>query len=112
MCDVQQPHVFMHACIRVCVTRFNHLFKQEGGGSEGEGPAVMVVEELLRLSGSVHHLVIDAGDIQDQTYHETETCRDIKTHTYCILIILRVLQYTLCESSLPFEHQNIHLVHK
>lgn len=34
----------------------------------------MVVEELLRLSGSVHHLVINAGDVEHQPHHQTEAC--------------------------------------
>lgn len=34
----------------------------------------MVVEELLGLSGPVHHLIIDAGDVENQPHHQTETC--------------------------------------
>lgn len=34
----------------------------------------MVVEKLLRLPGSVHHLIINTGDVEHQAYHETETC--------------------------------------
>lgn len=32
----------------------------------------MVVEELLGLSGPIHHLVIDAGDVEHQAHHQTE----------------------------------------
>lgn len=32
----------------------------------------MVVEELLGLSGSIHHFVIDAGDVEHQSHHQTE----------------------------------------
>lgn len=34
----------------------------------------MVVEELLGLSGPVHHLVINTGDVEHQANHQTETC--------------------------------------
>lgn len=61
-------------CVCVCLLFADYLFQQEGGGGESEGPAIVIVEELLWLSGSVHYLVIDAGDIQDQTNHQTETC--------------------------------------
>lgn len=33
----------------------------------------MVVEELFGLSGPIHHFIIDAGDVENQTYHQTET---------------------------------------
>lgn len=49
------------------------LFEQERRRSEGEGPAVVVVEELLRLPGPVHHLIVDAGDVENQPHHQTET---------------------------------------
>lgn len=32
----------------------------------------MVVEELLGLSGPIHHFVIDAGDVEHQAHHQTE----------------------------------------
>lgn len=66
----------MGLCVCVCARRY--LFQQEGRSSEGEGPAVAIVEELLRLSGSIHHLIINAGDVQDQTNDQAETC----THTH------------------------------
>lgn len=50
------------------------LFEQEGGGGEGKGPSVVVVEELLGLPGPVHHLVIDAGDVEDQAHHQAQAC--------------------------------------
>lgn len=34
----------------------------------------MVIEELLRLPGTVHHLVINAGDVEHQPHHQTEAC--------------------------------------
>lgn len=34
----------------------------------------MVVEELLGLPGPVHHLVINAGDVEHQAHHQTEAC--------------------------------------
>lgn len=50
------------------------LFEQEGRGSEGEGPAIVVVEELFGLSGPVHHLIINTGDVEHQADHQTEAC--------------------------------------
>lgn len=81
----------MCVCLCVCLCVYSeYLFQQEGRGSEGEGPAVMVVEELLWLSGTVHHLVVDAGDVQDQTNHKTKTCGQTHTHTHMsILVTLR-----------------------
>lgn len=60
----------MHVCVSAC----KYLFQQEGRCSEGEGPAVAIMEELLRLSGSIHHFIINAGDVQDQTNYQTEAC--------------------------------------
>lgn len=42
----------------------------------------MVVEELLGLSGPVHHLIIDAGDVENQPHHQAETCTvpDVTQH--------------------------------
>lgn len=48
------------------------LFQQKGACSEGERPAIMVVEELLRLTGPVHHLVVDTGDVENQPHHQAE----------------------------------------
>lgn len=72
--------------VPVCVCRSGYLFEQEGRGSEGEGPAVAVVEELLWLSGSVHHLVVDAGDVEDQAHHQAEACG--RTHNNNVLLQL------------------------
>lgn len=34
----------------------------------------MVVEELLGLPGSVHHFIINTGDVEHQAHHQTEAC--------------------------------------
>lgn len=52
------------------------LFEQEGRGCEGEGPAVVIVEELFGLSGSIHHFIVDTGNVQDQPHHQTQTRQD------------------------------------
>lgn len=64
----------LHACVCVCVSACKYLFQQEGRCSKGEGPAVAIMEELLRLPWSIHHFIINAGDVQDQTNYQTEAC--------------------------------------
>lgn len=43
----------------------------------------MIVEELLRLPGPVHHLIVDAGDVENQPHHQAEACTPAHhTHTH------------------------------
>lgn len=51
----------------------SYLSEQEGDGSKGKGPAVLVAEVGLISSGSVQHFVINVGDVQHQTDHQRET---------------------------------------
>lgn len=73
--DDKAPYArFLNLRVCVCVSACKYLFQQEGRCSEGEGPAVAIMEELLRLPGSIHHFIINAGDVQDQTNYQTEAC--------------------------------------
>lgn len=61
-----------------CAERFSllggsYLSEQEGYGSEGKGPAILVAEVGLIRLGSVQHLIIDVGDVQHQTNDQRET---------------------------------------
>ena len=46
-----------------------YLGEEEGDGGEGEGPAVLVAEVGVVGLGPVQHLVVDAGDVENQTHH-------------------------------------------
>lgn len=34
----------------------------------------MVVEKLFGLPGPVHHLIVNAGDVEHQAHHQAEAC--------------------------------------
>ena len=51
----------------------DYLIQQEGNGSEGEGPAILVGEVGLVGLGPVQHLIVDTGDVQHQTDHQRKT---------------------------------------
>lgn len=94
----------LHACVCVCVSACKYLFQQEGRCSKGEGPAVAIMEELLRLSWSIHHFIINAGDVQDQTNYQTEAC----THrNYRNNILLKKKQSIKCVLYLLFSSVSI-----
>lgn len=52
----------------------SHLSEQEGDGSERKRPAVLIAEIRLITLGPVEHLVIYAGDVENQTHHQRQTC--------------------------------------
>lgn len=52
----------------------SYLSEQEGNGSKGKRPAVVVAEIRLVGFGSVQHFVIDVGDVENQSDHQRETC--------------------------------------
>lgn len=54
--------------------RWTHLSEQEGDGSKGKGPAVVVAEVRLAGLGLVQHFVVDVGDVENQSDHQGETC--------------------------------------
>lgn len=54
--------------------RWSYLSEQEGDGSEGKRPAVLVAEVGLIGFGSVQHFVVNVGDVQHQSHHQRETC--------------------------------------
>lgn len=54
--------------------RWSYLSEQEGDGSEGKRPAVLVAEVGLVGFGSVQHFVVNVGDVQHQSHHQRETC--------------------------------------
>ena len=56
----------------LCLCSVAHLSEQEGDGSEGEGPAVLVAEVELTAPGPVEHLIVDAGDVQNQAHHQRQ----------------------------------------
>lgn len=77
-CRVGAVHLFLGVALHKKID-WHHpgpLFEQEGRGSEGKRPAVMVVEELLGLPGPVHHLIINTGDVEHQAHHQTEAWED------------------------------------
>ena len=49
-----------------------YLGEQEGDGGEGEGPAVLVVEEGLATAGPAEHLVVYSGDVQNKTHNKSK----------------------------------------
>lgn len=51
----------------------SYLSEQEGYGSEGKGPAILVAEVGLIGLGSVQHFIIDVGDVQHQTNDQRKT---------------------------------------
>lgn len=50
-----------------------HLREQEGEGSEGKGPSVLVGKVGLAALRPVQHFVIYTGDVQNQTHHQSQT---------------------------------------
>lgn len=101
-------------CVCACMCECEYLFQQEGGCSEGEGPAVAIVEELLGLPGSVHHLIINTGDVQDQTNDQTETCTHTHGHTWTHTRTrtMSFLGSPLVSSSADHLRSNIFLLHQ
>lgn len=51
-----------------------YLSEQEGDGSEGKRPAVLIAEIRLITLGPAEHLIIYAGDVEHQTNHQRQTC--------------------------------------
>lgn len=56
-------------CKAKILQSFLYLSEQEGEGSEGKRPAILVGEVDLTALCSVQHLIIYAGDVQYQTHH-------------------------------------------
>ena len=50
----------------------SYLGEHERDGGEGEGPAVLVAEVELTAPGPVEHLIVDAGDVQNQAHHQRQ----------------------------------------
>lgn len=50
-----------------------HLSEQEGDGSKGEGPAVLVGKIGVTAFSPVQHFIIYTGDVQHQTHHQSQT---------------------------------------
>lgn len=50
-----------------------HLSEQEGGGSKGEGPAVLVGKIGVTAFSPIQHFIIYTGDVQHQTDHQSQT---------------------------------------
>lgn len=66
---------FSRGILRLSVMSFrSYLSEQEGDGSEGKRPAVLVAEVGLVGFGSVQHFVVNVGDVQHQSHHQRETC--------------------------------------
>ena len=57
----------------LCLCSVAHLSEQEGDGSEGKGPAVLVGKIGLAALSPVQHLIIYTGDVQHQAHHQSQT---------------------------------------
>lgn len=53
----------------------SYLSEQEGDGSKGERPAVLVAEVSFIRFGSVQHFIVNVRDVQNQPDDQRQTCR-------------------------------------
>lgn len=55
-----------------------YLRQQEGEGGKGKGPAILIAEIGFITFSPVQHLIVDAGDVENKTHHQRETCEQAK----------------------------------
>lgn len=60
--------------IRSVWQTYSYLCEEEGDGSKREGPAILIAEICFITLGPVQHLIINAGDVENQTHHQRQTC--------------------------------------
>lgn len=51
----------------------SHLSEQEGEGSKGKGPAVLIGKIGLTALRPVQHFIIYTGNVQHQAHHQSQT---------------------------------------
>lgn len=76
---------------------WSYLSKQEGNGSKGKRPAVIVAKVRLVGFGSVQHFVVDVGDVENQSNHQRETCERYRIIVLCAsynLALIKVKKLT------------------
>lgn len=50
----------------------SYLCEQEREGSKGEGPSIFVGEVGLAAFSPVQNFIVDTGDVQNQTHHQSQ----------------------------------------